>query len=414
MHIVAYMMSCAERDLTRAQTLANLRLTDWGDEARVEMDQGRYERNQARQEDTAYNLLRRAIADQSPLILFLEDDLEFNSHLRHNLAHWLPVHEMSPSGYFFGSLYNPSVQPRWTNPGAAYFVAEPEAVYGSQAFLLSMATAEHIADHWGDVIGGQDIKMSRLAAQVSLIYYHVPSLVQHVGTSTWGGVAHYTPDFDREWMAEFDTEETAMDLNEQFGLVDRIIDTMRPIDGWFHEDEARLLIEVVARAARELGGPWTVVEVGSYLGRSTVVLGGAVAALRPDARVYAIDPHEGQLSVLGTGTEAITTMPTADIFTANIAAAGLVNIVHPIQLPSYAVAWDQAIGVLFIDGLHDYDNVSRDFRHFEPWLLSGGYTAFHDYASFAGVAQFVDEVLREGHYHEVARIGTMIVVRRVY
>ena len=205
-----------------------------------------------------------------------------------------------------------------------------------------------------------------------------------------------------------------MDLTEQPDLVDRIIDAMRPIQGWFHEDEARLLIDVVARADRELGGPWMVVEIGSYHGRSTVVLGGAVAALRPDARVYAIDPHEGELYAPGPGTEGTAVPPTADIFTANIATAGLLNTVHPIQLPSYEVAWDQPIGVLFIDGLHDYDNVSRDFRHFEPWILSGGYTAFHDYASFAGVAHLVDEILREGQHHEVARIGTMIVVRRAH
>lgn len=205
-----------------------------------------------------------------------------------------------------------------------------------------------------------------------------------------------------------------MDLTGQPELVDRIIDMMQPIQGWFHDDEARLLIEVVARAARELGGPWTVVEIGSYHGRSTVVLGGAVAALRPDTHVYAIDPHEGQLYAPGAGAEGTAETPTADIFRANIAAAGLVHIVHPIQLPSHAVAWDQPIGVLFIDGLHDYNNVRRDFRTFEPWLLSGGYTAFHDYASFAGVAHVVDEILREGHHHEVARIGTMIVVRRAH
>jgi hypothetical protein len=201
MRIVAYMMSCAEREPTREQTLANLRLTDWGDEAQVEIDRGLYERNQSRQEDTAYHLLQRAIADRPSLFLFLEDDLEFNRHLRHNLDLWAPIHEIPPSGYFFGSLYNPSIQPRWADTDAAYFVAEPEAVYGSQAFLLSVATAEHIVDHWLDVIGGQDIKMSRLAAQLSLIYYHVPSLVQHVGSSTWGGFRHYAGDFHPEWRA---------------------------------------------------------------------------------------------------------------------------------------------------------------------------------------------------------------------
>jgi SAM-dependent methyltransferase len=42
--------------------------------------------------------------------------------------------------------------------------------------------------------------MSRLAARVCRIYYHLPSLVQHVGRqSVWGGHYHYTPDFDPEW-----------------------------------------------------------------------------------------------------------------------------------------------------------------------------------------------------------------------
>jgi hypothetical protein len=212
-----------------------------------------------------------------------------------------------------------------------------------------------------------------------------------------------------------EAEEPAMDdPTVRPEIADRIIDSMNPIHGWFHEDEARLLIDVVARAARELNGPWAVVEIGSYHGRSTVVLGGAVAALRPDALVYAIDPHEGELYASGSGTDSNAAMPTADIFTANITAAGLLNTVHPIQLPSHAVAWDQPIGVLFIDGLHDYDNVSRDFRHFEPWVLQGGYTAFHDYASFEGVGHFVNDILMEGNHHEVARVGTMIVVCRTY
>lgn len=201
MQIVAYMMSCTEREATRDQTLADLRSTDWDDKVRVEVDRALYERSQSRQEDTAYNLLRRAIIDRPPCFLFLEDDLIFNRHLRHNLEHWAPVAEVSSTGYFFGSIYNPSVQPRWTNTDAAYFVAEPDSVYGSQAFLLSLATAEHIVEHWLEVIGLQDIKMSRLAAQVSPIYYHVPSLVQHVGSTTWGGANHSALDFQPEWKA---------------------------------------------------------------------------------------------------------------------------------------------------------------------------------------------------------------------
>ena len=47
----------------------------------------------------------------------------------------------------------------------------------------------------------QDIKISRLAAQLDEpIFYHVPSLVQHVGKrSTWGGKFHFAADYDPLW-----------------------------------------------------------------------------------------------------------------------------------------------------------------------------------------------------------------------
>jgi hypothetical protein len=47
----------------------------------------------------------------------------------------------------------------------------------------------------------QDIKMSRLAAKIGKpIYYHSPSLVQHVGqASVWGGSFHQSADFDADW-----------------------------------------------------------------------------------------------------------------------------------------------------------------------------------------------------------------------
>jgi len=48
-------------------------------------------------------------------------------------------------------------------------------------FVMSRKMAEHFVEHWWEVEGMQDIKMSRLAAQLAPIYYHQPSLVQHVG-----------------------------------------------------------------------------------------------------------------------------------------------------------------------------------------------------------------------------------------
>jgi hypothetical protein len=53
---------------------------------------------------------------------------------------------------------------------------------------------------WYSEIGMQDIKMSRLAGDVTEIYYHRPSLVQHAGVrNDWGGKYHRAIDFNPTW-----------------------------------------------------------------------------------------------------------------------------------------------------------------------------------------------------------------------
>jgi hypothetical protein len=198
--IKAYILSCPDRQQLRLQTLVNLRSTDWNEEPEIEIDQTTCERRQERQERTALCLLQRAVDEGSEYILFLEDDLDFNLHLRRNLQSWYPLAKTPSRLHFFASLYNPNIRSLAQSPPHAYFVADPNAVYGSQAFLLSLITARYITEHWGDVVGMQDIKMSRLAARQCPLYYHTPSLVQHVGVeSAWGGGFHSAADFSRDW-----------------------------------------------------------------------------------------------------------------------------------------------------------------------------------------------------------------------
>ncbi|HEV8400840.1 MAG TPA: glycosyltransferase [Gemmatimonadales bacterium] len=191
-----------------------------------------------------------------------------------------------------------------------------------------------------------------------------------------------------------------------------LLDRMKAIDGWLEEDEADLVITAAADALQRFSGAQSVVEVGSYCGRCTVLLGGVVQALSPDSRVYAIDTHDGVVGAVDRGLR--TTPPTIDRFTANIAAAGLTSLVESVRKPSYQVGWAQAIALLVIDGLHDYVNVARDFRHFESFVKRGGIVLFHDYADyFPGVRGFVDELLDTGAYRKVACVRSLMVVEKV-
>lgn len=215
MKIVPVMITCPGRETMLEQTLNSWRTTDCGlAPVLVVRDNTTFERPQTRQEHNSLRALREAIGQALvqgvPLgevfVLFMEDDIIFNAHLRHNLENWYPVRRHlggAVGEHFFASLYDCTIRELERYPQLHYFVADPKAVYGSQCFFMSAATAGYFIDHWWEVEGMQDIKMSRLAAQVCSIFYHTPSLVQHVGqVSAWGTTYfHQTNDFSADWKA---------------------------------------------------------------------------------------------------------------------------------------------------------------------------------------------------------------------
>jgi predicted O-methyltransferase YrrM len=191
-----------------------------------------------------------------------------------------------------------------------------------------------------------------------------------------------------------------------------ILERMRRVDGWFADEEAELLIATAARSFADAPASPLVVEVGSYCGRSTTALGCTAKALRPDARIFAVDPHAGEVGAAGDGLSR--TAPTLESFRASMEASGLTTLVHEIVARSTDVAWNEPIDLLFIDGLHDYASVAEDFAHFAPFVISGGYVAFHDYAPYyPGVMAFVDACVARGGYRRAGLRKSLVVLRRV-
>ena len=208
MNISPVIITCPGRESALAATLESWQETDfYRVKPLIQLDQGYGERRE-RQTNNARIALCRALIELPSVdfILFMEDDLAFNRHLKANLTTWTPLLDsmevnraQARGGYFFGSLYNPNIREQLVRDD--YFVADPTAVYGSQCFVLSSSMAREILDHWEDEDGMQDIRMSRIAARYGSIYYHRPSLVQHVGAlSTWGGSFHQCHDFDKEFL----------------------------------------------------------------------------------------------------------------------------------------------------------------------------------------------------------------------
>lgn len=188
-----------------------------------------------------------------------------------------------------------------------------------------------------------------------------------------------------------------------------IAETIESIPGWFAREETDLLVAATEQAVRELE-TGELVEVGSYCGRSTVAIASVLRALAPSMVVHAIDPHEG---VVGDARAAEHTSPTLAAIRANVARAGVEPFVRIVRERSTDVQWSAPIRLLLVDGLHDYDSVSADFRHFERFVIPGGLVAFHDYTEgWPGVRRLVDEVLAEGSFELCCLAGSLMLVRR--
>jgi predicted O-methyltransferase YrrM len=195
--------------------------------------------------------------------------------------------------------------------------------------------------------------------------------------------------------------------------LDAIQDVMREIDGWLTEREGAWLFS----AARDSKA--AIVEIGSWKGRSTACLGlGSLAGQR--APVFAIDPHHGSAE----HTDQIGAEGTFPEFSRNIERAGVGEIVRPLLMTSADAVrdWDRPIGLLFVDGSHEYDHVSDDLRRWLPHMMEGGLVAVHDCCSrpgehwatgWPGPRRAAREHLL-GRGTESARlVDTMLVARRV-
>ena len=242
--------------------------------------------------------------------------------------------------------------------------------------------------------------------------YWVHPIPRQYGDPLRGHVRASCNNYVRAFSADNAPSESEMRSNHNLPLTLPILRAMKKVKGWLAEEEADLLITISRKVLDDLPHPHAFVEIGSYCGRSTVVLGSVARELYPQAKVYSIDPHNGKLGALDQGIRPVK--PSLETLKGTIAEAGLASVVEIIHSHPAAVIWDGPISLLLIDGLHDYPNVAKDFYHFEPWVEAGGYILFHDYADYyPGVKVLVDEILGLGSYKKVLCVGSMMAVQKL-
>ena len=191
--------------------------------------------------------------------------------------------------------------------------------------------------------------------------------------------------------------------------LEEVRQTVAEVEGWLTDDQVARLH--AAAAATPPGG--RIVEIGSFRGRSTVVL---ASAAPEGCEVVAIDPHAGNdrgpQEIDGFEAEAAT---DNEVFERNLTEAGVRDrVTHHREFSD--AAHEQVgdpIDVLFIDGAHRFGPARADIRDWGARVAPGGRMLIHDAFSSVGVTlAILVELVASGRWRFDGRSGSLAEYRR--
>jgi predicted O-methyltransferase YrrM len=190
---------------------------------------------------------------------------------------------------------------------------------------------------------------------------------------------------------------------------DEVLAAIDGVEGWMTDAQALRLWDAAARVPA--GG--RIVEIGSYRGRSAIVL----ASAAPDAgEVVAIDPHAGndRGPRQWTGSAAEGEADHA-AFVANLERAGVRDRVRHVRRFSQDAldAVDGAVDLLYVDGAHRFRPAALDISRWGARVAPGGALLVHDAFSSVGVTLAIGRhLLAGGRFRYLGRTGSLAEYRR--
>jgi hypothetical protein len=181
------------------------------------------------------------------------------------------------------------------------------------------------------------------------------------------------------------------------------------VQGWMTRAQACRLWD----RSSELRSGDRIVEIGSYHGRSAIVL---ASAAPEGVEIITIDPHggndRGPQQYEGEFEEGQRDHET---FVANLTGAGVIDRIRHVRKPSQDATDDVPgdVEVVYIDGAHRYIPAKADIERWGRKVTIGGNLLIHDSFSSVGVTLAIMATLFAGaKFRYIGRSGTMTQYRR--
>ncbi|MBW4579354.1 MAG: class I SAM-dependent methyltransferase [Tildeniella nuda ZEHNDER 1965/U140] len=192
------------------------------------------------------------------------------------------------------------------------------------------------------------------------------------------------------------------------------------IPGWVQENESVAL----AQAAYNLPPDPVIVEVGSFVGKSAVLLAGA-RKLQGSGQVHCIDPFDAsgdEFSVpFYMRVAKRRKVPLDQWFSENMARAGLTAWVkaHKATGQEMGRNWSTPIDLLYLDGDQSPAGARETYELFAPHLKPGGTIVLHNTAEreydpgHDGCYRISKESIRHPDYTDIYQVEMMTFARKV-
>lgn len=134
------------------------------------------------------------------------------------------------------------------------------------------------------------------------------------------------------------------------------------------------------------------VEVGVWKGRSAAFLAVEIINSGKIITLDLVDTWDGSIEHQPLQEDVF------EVFKKNIEpVVPYVNIRRMDSLSAASTYKDKSLDFVFIDAAHDYENVKADILAWLPKVKPGGFLAGHDYPTWPGVTQAVNEIIGENN-----------------